>query len=167
VLKMAIAGVLVVCAAFYLLKPYLENTEKLKLIELKKAMSAQTLPLRLQAYERLILLTDRINPANMLLRLNVNDYTAAELHALIINEVRNEFQHNITQQLYVSASSWLVIKRIKDESLALAKGALQNLPPNASGLDLGKTMLGRLSQLESDPYDTAAALLRADIEALF
>jgi len=167
VIKLAIAGIVVVCVAFYLVKPYLENKEKLQLLELKKATGNQTLPLRLQAYERVVLLIDRINPANMLLRLNPSAYSAAEFHSLIVAEVRNEYQHNITQQIYVSPRAWQVVKRIKDDSLNLTNKVYSTMPEGASGLDLAKTILAQLSQFEADPYDVSLSLIRADLEELY
>lgn len=167
VIKLAVAGIAIVFVAFYLLKPFLENKEKLQLLDLKKATGVQTLPLRLQAYERLILFVDRINPASLLVRLNASAYSAAELHSLIVTEVRNEYQHNVTQQLYVSTRGWQVIKRIKDDTLNLTKSAMQTLPEGASGLDLGKVILLHLSKMENDPYDIATSLIRADVEELF
>ena len=167
VLKLTVAGIGVVMVAFYLLKPFLQNKEKIQLLELKKATGAQTLPLRLQAYERMVLLVDRINPSNLLLRLNTSGYTAAELHSLIVTEVRNEYQHNVTQQLYVSARAWGLVKRIKDDTLNLAAGAAKSLPEGASGLELGRVMLIHLSKMENDPYDVATNMIRADLEELF
>ena len=76
ILKLLVAGIGVVYVAFYLLKPYLDKSESLQLIELKKSISSQTLPLRFQAYERLVLFIERVNPANMLLRLNGTAYSA-------------------------------------------------------------------------------------------
>src|ERR1700745_3551885 len=95
IVKFTLAGVGVVYAAFYLFKPYLDRSESLQLIELKKAVSSQTLPLRLQAYERIVLFVERVNPANMLIRLSGTAASAAELHAIVVTEIRNEFQHNI------------------------------------------------------------------------
>jgi len=167
VVKLIIAGISVVGVAFYLFKPYLDNKEKLQLLELKKAAGSQTLPLRLQAYERAILLIDRINPANLLIRLNAPAHTAAELHSLIVAEVRNEFQHNVTQQLYVSPRAWQVVKRIKADTISLVNNAAQMQTDGASGLELGKSILHHLSQLETDPYDASLNLIRADLEELF
>lgn len=166
VVKLFVAGTGIICVAFYLLKPYLNNKEKLQLLELKKSVSAQTLPLRLQAYERMVLLVDRINPANMLLRLNISDYSAAELHSLIITEVRNEFQHNIAQQLYISPRAWELVKRVKNDTLNLVNQAAQTQPADAAGIDLGRAVLGHLSQLENDPYDIALNMIRADMDQL-
>src|SRR5471030_1008084 len=98
IIKYTVAGLGVVWIAFYLIKPYLDRSENLQLVELKKTISNQTLPLRLQAYERVVLFIERINPANMLLRLNDPSYSAADLHMLIVVELRNEYQHNVTQQ---------------------------------------------------------------------
>ena len=106
ILKYTMAGMGVVWIAFYLFKPYLDRSENIQLIELKKTISNQTLPLRLQAYERVVLFIERVNPANLLIRLNSTAYPAAELHSLIVTEIRNEYQHNVTQQLYVSNRAW-------------------------------------------------------------
>lgn len=167
ILKYTIAGIGIVYIAFYLFKPYLDRSNTLQLIELKKAIQTQTLPLRLQAYERLILFTDRINPANLLIRLNGNSYSAAELQAVIINEVRNEYQHNVTQQIYVSDRAWAVTKRVKEDTLSVVNNALQTLPDNATGLDLGKVILTHLSRLADNPYDIALNLIKQDMEDLF
>ena len=167
VLKFTLAGIGIVMVAFYMAKPYLENREKLQLLDLKKSASAQTLPLRLQAYERVVLLIDRVNPANLLPRLNATAYTAAELHSIIVSEVRNEFQHNVTQQLYVSGRAWQLVKRIKDDTLNLVNNVSKSLPEEASGLDFSRAILSHLSKLETDPYDTAVSMIRTDLEELF
>jgi len=164
ILKYSIAGVGVVWVAFYLLKPYLDKQDQLQTLEFKKSISNQTLPLRLQAYERIVLFIERINPANMLIRLKAGDYTAAELHALVVNEIRNEYQHNITQQIYVSLRAWGVVKQLKNDTLSILSNAAKALPENASGMELGKIILAHLSQLENDPYDVAIGLVRKDLD---
>jgi hypothetical protein len=167
ILKYTVAGIGVVYVAFYLFKPYLDKNQNLQILEFKKAVSAQTLPLRLQAYERLVLFVERANPANMLIRLSGNSLSAAELHIIIVNEVRNEYQHNVTQQIYVSDRAWAVIKRVKDDTLAVVNSAVKALPPDASGLDLGRITLNHLSKLDDNPYDIAITLIRKDLEDLF
>ena len=167
ILKYSVAGIGIVYIAFYLFKPYLDKATGIQLLEFKKSLNSQTLPLRLQAYERLVLFTERINPANLLIRLNGNGYSATELHSLIVAEIRNEYQHNVTQQIYVSTRAWDVIKRIKTDTLSLVNNAVMGLPEDATGLDLGKTILTHLSKLENDPYDMATIMIRKDLEDLF
>jgi hypothetical protein len=167
ILKFTIAGAGVVWIAFYLFKPYLDKQNQLQILELKRSVSTQTLPLRLQAYERIVLFIERINPANMLIRLNVGGLSAAELHIIVVNEIRNEFQHNVTQQIYVSSRVWAVLKRVKEDTLSLVNNAVKAMPENSTGMELSKTVLIHLSQLEDDPYEIAVNLVRQDLEELF
>lgn len=167
IVKYTVAGIGVVSVAFYLARPYLDRDDKIQLLEYKKAISGQTIPLKLQAYERLVLFIERINPANMLVRLNATSYTAKELQALIIDDIRSEYQHNITQQIYVSSRAWAVLKHVKDDTINIVSNAVKAVPAEASGLELSKTMLGYLSELEDNPYEMAAALLRKDVEEMF
>ena len=167
ILKYTVAGIGIIYIAFYLFKPYLDKGQNLQALELKKAISGQTLPLRLQAYERLILFIDRINPSNLLIRLNGNGYSAAELHSIILTEVRTEYQHNVTQQIYVSSQAWSVLKRTNDDTINLVNNAIKAMPDNATGLDFGRVLLTHLSKLEEDPYDIATNLVRKDLEHIF
>ncbi len=167
IVKFTIAGLGVVWIAFYLLRPYLDRSESMQLVELRKTISSQTLPLRLQAYERVVLFIERINPSNLLIRLNNPDYSAAELYMLIVAELRNEYQHNVTQQIYVSTNTWAIVKRLKDETLGVVNNAIKGLPEDATGLDLSKTILTQISQSENNPYDIGLGLIRKELEELF
>jgi ribosomal protein S8 len=167
ILKFTLAGIGVIYVAFYLLKPYLDRAEKVQLMELKKTISNQTLPLRLQAYERIVLFVERVNPANMLIRLSGGAQSAAEMHSLVVSEIRNEFLHNISQQIYVSARAWTLVKRVKDDTLSVINNAVKALPETATALDLSKTVLAHLSHLQDNPYDIATNMIREDIEQLF
>ncbi|HVV56421.1 MAG TPA: hypothetical protein VHC47_13895 [Mucilaginibacter sp.] len=167
VIKFTLAGVGTVYVAFFLVKPYLDRYEKVQLAELKKTIAGQTLPLRFQAYERLVLFVERMNPANMLPRLNGASYSAHELHSLIVSEIRNEFQHNVSQQIYVSERAWNVVKRVKEDTMSVVTNAVKALPDTASGLDLSKTILAHMSHLQDDPYEIATGMIRKDLEELF
>jgi len=167
ILKYTLAGVGTIYVAFYLLKPYLDRSEKIHLVELKKTIANQTLPLKFQAYERLVLFVERVNPANMLLRLHGTSYSAHELHSLVVKEIRDEFQHNVTQQIYVSERAWNVVKRVKEDTMSVVTNAVKGLPETATGLDLGKTILAHLASLQDIPYDIATSMVRKDMEELF
>lgn len=167
ILKLTMAGIGTVWVAFYLVKPYLDKTERLRVLELKKAADTQTLPLRLQAYERIVLFIERSNPASLLVRLGAASFSATELYQLAANEVREEFQHNLTQQIYVSSRAWVVTRRLKDDTLNLLSSTLQGMPEGATGLDFSRTLLTHLSQLDDNPYDLATGLIHKDLEELF
>ncbi len=141
------------------LKQRTENSDKETRVHL--------LPLRLQAHERLILFTDRINPVNMFVRLHQQGIGIGQLQALVLNEVRSEYQHNITQQLYVDATTWQVVKKLKEDTIAMVNNAVQGLPSEASGFDLSKAILQHMAGVTENPYDLTASYIKKDIHRLF
>jgi hypothetical protein len=168
IVKYTISGIIIFFAAWYFIKPMLVQNLNFQRVELRKASIQHTLPLRLQAYERSVLFIERINPSNLFIRLQSPGMTAIQLHQLVLAEIRAEYQHNISQQIYVSDVSWTVVKRIKDETIGIVSSALNSLPAEASAMDLSKSVLTHLANLESEnPYDAALSLIKRDIQNLF
>lgn len=168
IVKYTISGLLVFFAAWYFVKPLLLQNLNFQRLELKKAGLKHTLPLRLQAYERTVLFLERINPANLLVRLYVPGMSAIEMHKIIIADIRSEYQHNISQQIYVTEMTWNVVKKIKEETIGIISSAANALPTEASSMDLSKSVLTHLANLESEnPYDVALSIVKRDIQSLF
>lgn len=115
-----------------LLKSFIEREEKLQLLSIKKENQRITLPLRLQAYERFVLLLERITLSRLLLRVAEPALTAQQLqHSLILN-IRNEFEHNLSQQIYISETSWEWIKKTVEESIQLINTSASTIPADSS-----------------------------------
>lgn len=167
IIKFTVSGSLIFLVVYLTLRPVIERAQGLKLLELKKAALETTLPLRLQAYERVVIFVERINPSSLLLRNHATGITIQELQQILIAEVRNEYQHNISQQIYVSSTAWSVVKRIKEETLTMINNVAKTMPPDATPLDMSKIVLTHLASLEENPYDTALEILRQDIQKLF
>lgn len=167
VLKFVLAGTLIVYIAWQMIKSEIEKISQSKLLDLKKASLETTLPLRLQAYERLALFIERINPSNMLVRIHVAGTTVREIQQFLISEIRTEHQHNITQQLYVSTQAWAVMNRIKEDTISMVNNTAAGLSPEASSLELSKVILTHLSGLEENPYDAGLMLLKHDMQHFF
>ena len=162
------AGIsLALMAVYYILKNDIQRFFNLKNIELNKESRAHLLPLRLQAHERLIIFTDRINPANLLVRLHQQGIGIGTLQAGILNEVRSEYQHNITQQLYVDSVTWNVVRKLKDDTIAMINNAVQGLPADANGIELSKAILQHMASIDENPYDLTIELIKKDIQKLF
>lgn len=168
IVKYTLSGLIVFFVAWYFVKPQLLQNFNIQRMELKKAGLKYTLPLRLQAYERTVLFLERINPANLLVRLHVPGMSATEMHRIIIADIRSEYQHNISQQIYVTEMTWIVVKRIKEETIGIISSAANALPAEASAMDLSKSVLTHLANLESEnPYDVALSIVKKDIQSLF
>jgi hypothetical protein len=100
-----------------------------------------SIQMQLQAYERLILLTDRIALPNVISRVNQPGLTAKEMQMLLTQSIKEEFSYNITQQIYVSADAWTAVKNLKEQNILTINQLANLLPPTASGLDLNKMLL--------------------------
>ena len=119
---------------------------------------ASTKTLMLQAYERLTLLVDRIALPNLISRVNQTGVSARDMQLLLTRGIREEFDYNISQQIYVSADAWNAVKNLKEQNMLAINQLASALPPNATGLDLNKLLLeflmtdkkGRLHEVVSE-----------------
>jgi hypothetical protein len=112
----------------------------------KPENTSATASLKLQAYERLILLTDRIAIPNLVSRTNQPGLSSREMQSLLTQTLRQEFDHNITQQIYVSPEAWDAIRNLKEQNLLIINQIASFLPSEASGLDLNKSLLELVMQ---------------------
>lgn len=164
---LVIGGVATVSAGYYLIKDDIKTYFRLKFSDQKKEKENPLLPLRLQAYERLTIFIERINPANLFIRLHQQGITIAELQAIVLNEIKSEYQHNITQQLYISTPTWDVVKKLKDDTIAMVNNGVKSLPADAPGVDLSRKVLQHMAGIENNPYDLTLDLIKKDIHQLF
>jgi hypothetical protein len=107
----------------------------------EKSANNQHSGLQLQAYERLTLLTDRIALPNVISRSNIPGIGSREMQELLTKQIRDEFEYNISQQIYVSPEAWKSLKNLKDQNLLIVNQIARSLPENASGLELNKSIL--------------------------
>jgi hypothetical protein len=105
-----------------------------------------TAPLQLQAYERLILLADRIALPNLISRSNQQGFSVREMQNLLVQTIRQEFDHNITQQIYVSREAWEAIRNLKEQNLLIINQVASYLPESATGQDLNRSLLEMVMQ---------------------
>ncbi|HZH94393.1 MAG TPA: hypothetical protein VEY06_00850 [Flavisolibacter sp.] len=103
--------------------------------------NSQIISLQLQAYERLVLLCDRVSIPNLVSRTNEPGMTAREMQFVLINTVKQEFEHNTTQQIYVSQLAWNAVQNLRDQSLLIINQISNVLPPDAKANDLNKQLL--------------------------
>jgi len=167
---LVIGGGITVLIAHFLIKEDIKNYLRLKSLEANKVEKSDKqglLSLRLQAHERLIVFIERINPVNLLVRLHQQGISIGALQAVILNEINAEYQHNITQQLYVDSVSWDVIRKLKEDTIAMINSGVQGLPEDANGIELSKKVLQHMSGIAENPYDLTINLLKKDIHKLF
>lgn len=163
-IKYVLAGCVVAGVANWLFwTKYNSHLFRTKMLEARQAARKEIMPLRLQARERLVLLTERINPVNLLVRLYQPGMLAVEFQQLLIADIQAEFQHNITQQLYVGDAAWSVVKQLKENTIALVRNAATDLPASAEAKELSSVVLAHLAKLAENPYDLALKAIKNEL----
>jgi hypothetical protein len=102
--------------------------------------------LQLQAYERLILLSERIALPNLVNRLKYEGLSSKEMQVLLTETIRQEFEHNVTQQIYVSREAWDAVQNLKEQNIFIINQVASFLPANATAIDLNKNLLEMIIQ---------------------
>ncbi|WP_353721435.1 hypothetical protein [Dyadobacter sp. 676] len=126
-----------------------------------------TLPLRLQAYERMCLFLERITPNNLLLRLAPSATSALELQHIVLHEIREEYNHNVAQQLYISTYAWEQIVNAMNETVAVVNQAAAEVSAEAPASDLAKKIFSHVIDKETQPTTHALRILKEEIRNVF
>ncbi|PUZ24272.1 hypothetical protein GA0116948_107139 [Chitinophaga costaii] len=130
------------------------------------ATDHKTLPLQLQAYERLVLLVERLTPQSLINRVYDQEMSATEMHVALISTIKAEFDHNITQQIYVSSGAWDAVKTVKENTIALINQTYSSLPAGATAADLNRAILTIYMQFPEAPTDLAAQIISSEAKRI-
>ncbi len=166
-LRLALPALIVAGAMYYVVNRYLDRDYKSRVLDLRMKNSEIILPIRLQAYERIILLLERITPSNLLIRVSGAGLTAAEYHRVLVTEIREEFNHNLSQQVYMTEQAWQMVKRAQEGVINMVNTAYQNMPQDAKGTDLAKRVLEMVLAGEAEPTADAISFLKQEIAQVF
>lgn len=166
-LLVLLVGGLVWGTAYYLLKLFLEREYRNILLETKKDNKKIILPLRLQAYERFVLFLERISPPSLIIRAQNINNTAVNLHMELLTIIRNEFEHNLSQQLYISKEAWSLILNAKENIIKIINLSAQEIPPDASAQELSNRIFTAWIQINPTPTSVAIDFLKDEAQKLF
>ncbi len=165
--KILLPASLVLYAVYLVVRSFITKEIELKKLEIRTRSIETILPNRLQAYERMCLFLERISPPNMLLRLNNPGYSAREFHKLLLDEIRNEYNHNVSQQIYMSEEIWSMIKNAKEDLTILINDASSGMEPEASSLDLARRIFELTLEKKVEPIGHALSELKKEIQQTF
>jgi hypothetical protein len=148
---------------FFLLQYYLKNSKKEIAIPSDKSTDDRLQPLRLQAYERFVLFLERSNPSALVFRLNSQGLTAFQLQALVVKTIREEFDYNLSQQLYISNALWDMIKNAKEESIAMINQAVSDLTSESDSGELVRSVYALSMQKNNIAGEEALVALKKEM----
>jgi len=166
ILKYVLPSLVVFATTFYLVRKYFGDEEKKRRQELYIINRNLTGPLRLQAYERLILFLERISPESLIMRVNKSGFTCQQLQSELINAIRSEFEHNLSQQLYVSPGAWEMLKIARGRTIQLINMTAESMQKDSPSFNLSKAILESIVDQEKAPATDAINFIKKEFSQL-
>lgn len=162
-----VPAVLVALTAYYVLKINQEKELRIMALNFKQENKKIINPIRLQAYERVALFLERMRPESLLLRVSSSELSAVQYRILLLANIRSEFEHNLSQQVYISGLLWQTTKAAKEDLFKIINLASGRVADNATGADLAAKILELNIEQPIQPIDEALDLLRKEITELY
>lgn len=162
-----IPAITAILISYYFLKKSNEREFTTLSLNLRKENQKYYLEPRTEAYQRLVLLMERINPNNMVMRLKPDNKNATLFQTELLNNIRSEYDHNVAQQLFVSEKVWDMIKKSKEETIKIINIAGQDLPSEATAFELANKIFEIVSNLDELPTEIATKALKKEFQKQF
>lgn len=166
-IKIVIPAALVLYAVYLMVKSFLDKELQKQVIAGREKNTEIVLPIRLQAYERMVLFLERVTPNNLLRRVNAGELDAQELQHVLVHEIREEFSHNLAQQVYMSDKSWEAIRQAMEEVVSLINQSADGLAADARGIELKRRILQRGVDDGISPTNFAIKQVKDEIRHIF
>ena len=154
-------AVIVFLTAWYILKEFFKQEERKRHLGLLEEKQKLSLPVRLQAYERIVLFLERISPGNLVMRVHKPEMNVKQFQQMLVKIIRDEYDHNLSQQLYVSHEAWELVKSAKEEMVRQINISAAKQDENAPAAELSKSLL----EMSIDKLATRKALNYIKTEA--
>jgi len=178
ILKYILPAGIVLLTSWLLLKSFLNTQEEIRKRELKSKIEELQIkikqedkkyvtPIRLQAFERVILFLERISPQSLIFRVQKQGQSASQFQRSLLKTIRDEYEHNLSQQLYISKESWAMVKAAKEEVVKMINTAAAEVKPDDQSLELSRKVFELMVGTEKQSTDRAIEMLKKEIQKLF
>ena len=166
ILKITIPALLVFLTTWIVMRIMIKNDQEKRRQEMVLQAGKSVTPIKLQAYERIVLFLERISLESMLVRISSPTMNAQQLHTALLAAIRSEFEHNLSQQIYMSPQAWEVVRNARSNMIKIINSKYEKLPENATGMLFSKELLESVMELEKEPTRAAIDYLKGEIGRL-
>jgi hypothetical protein len=167
ILMYALPSIFLLILAYMMLNNFMENEEKRRVYFLRKETQKAAFPVRMASYERLVLFLERITPNQLMVRVASRGLTVRQYQNILIKNVRNEFEHNVSQQLYVSDKAWRYVVSAKSAVVGKINQIAGELDPEAPAIELATKVLNHFMEMEVEPTKGAIYFLKNELSNEF
>jgi hypothetical protein len=163
IIKITVPALLVFLTAWILLRNMIRNDQEKRRQEIILQNTRIVTPIKLQAYERIILFLERISMESLLVRVSTSEITVSQLQTALLTTIRSEFEHNLSQQIYMSPQAWEVVKNARSNTIKIVNGESERIKGDAPGIELSRLLLTRVMEIEKEPTRVAIDYLKDEI----
>lgn len=167
ILKYTFPALLMLLLTYLMLSNFSESEQNRRAYQLRKETQKQALPVRMQAFERLVLFLERISPSSLMVRTPAKGLTVNEYQALLLKTIRTEFEYNLSQQIYVTEESWQMVVTAKSATVSIINKIASQIDPNAPGIELSKKVLEHTMEIGTFPTRNAIHFLKNEVSHNF
>ncbi|MDB4061530.1 hypothetical protein N8371_02160 [Vicingaceae bacterium] len=167
ILKYIIPSVVIFVGMYFILKSFLDSEERKREFKYRTEKTKLLTPIKLQAFERMILFLERINLSNLVMRTYANGMSAKVLQSKMHATIREEYEHNIALQLYIPNRTWKIVRSSKEETVKVINNCADQLNNGASGFELSQFILELVGKVETTPTDIAIDALKNEVVKAF
>jgi hypothetical protein len=163
VVKIVIPALLVFLTSWVLLRNMIRNDQEKRRQEIVLQGTRTVMPIKLQAYERIVLFLERISLESLLIRVSTSDMTVTQLQSALISAIRGEFEHNLSQQIYMSPQAWEVVRNARSNTIKLINIEAEKIKEDAPGIELSRQILSRVMELDQEPTRAAIDYIKGEV----
>jgi len=167
ILKYVLPSLVVFALAYFLVRSFLDKETKDLREDKKDDIRKAVIPMRFQAYERIVLFLERISPTNIVLRVNKAGMSKEMLQGELLRTVREEYEHNLAQQIYISDEAWELVKGAKQEVLSDINSAATAMTEKNTTADYGQQVIAQYLDKKSRAHDVALKFLKEEMRGMF
>lgn len=145
-----------------------QDLQKIKMKSLERSANNKiSIPLKFQAYERMVLFLERINPSNLITRVLTQKMRVSTLHSSLLSTIREEYEHNMSQQIYIGDESWDLVKTAKEEVVRLINATAASHKSDDDASKFAQEIISGGFTIQNNPIDKALHGLKKDIRENF
>ena len=167
ILKYVLPAVVVFFTSWLMLASFYQRDKERYRLELATKNQKIITPIRLQAYERVVLFLERVNPESLLMRVNRQGMTCRQLQNELVSNIRAEFEHNLSQQVYMSSESWELVKSARSNLIKIINSCEQKVDPDSPSFNLSKSILEFMIEMEKSPVTVALEFIKKEVKNYF
>lgn len=163
IIKYTLPAAIVFLTAYFLIRALIKNDQDKRKHEIILQNQKTVTPIRLQAYERIILFLERISLESLIMRTNKKGISSKELQASMLNTIRSEFEHNLSQQIYLTPTAWKVIVNAKSHTIKIINSSADHVKAGSPAIEYSRNILETVMKLDKEPTKVAIEYIKKEV----